>query len=116
MSYEAEILQENRRLIQLINPFQSIEFDEMTETEKKEYVAEASRVFNSTAFQSVIKHLTKKQIEFIGMESQSWEQTLLGRGNINGIGLVLERLKFLDGIHKDYIREQQEKEGKIPEE
>jgi len=112
MSYETDVLEENRRAIQLIDPFNVEEFEDMSESEKREYVAEVSRIYNSRMFQDAIKWLTKQQIEFIGKEAQTWEQVLIGRGNINGIGLVLERLRYLDGVHKDYILEQREKSSK----
>ncbi|MEK6830172.1 MAG: hypothetical protein AABY15_08715 [Nanoarchaeota archaeon] len=101
---EKELLEQNRKIIQLIDVGKLESFEQMTEMEKREYAASASELFNNKILLDILRWLAKSQLEFVFKESQNWEQVLMGRGNINGIGLVFERLQFLQGVYQDYLK------------
>ena len=90
--------------------------EELTEAEKKDYEAEASMIANSKVFQREIKYLFGGQALYIATQSANWDQTLVGRGTINGIALVEERFKLLDSRHKESIKptEEFDKHGLMP--
>lgn len=94
----------NRHYFSSINPG---DFDEYllttTESERKEYEAQASIIFNNSVFKREIKHLFALQSLFISNECENWEQSLLGRGTTNGIGLVEDRLQLLNARHLQNI-------------
>ena len=79
----------NRHYLSSISPTDADEYlDNLTESEKREYEANAALVLNNPTFQKEIKHLFALQSFFIANQSQNWEQTILGRGTVNGIGLI----------------------------
>lgn len=79
------------------------DFDEylatLTEQEKKDYEAEASVIFKNKVFQRELKHLEALQARYVAAECENWERNLVGRGTMNGIGLVLDRFQLLNSRH-----------------
>jgi hypothetical protein len=78
-------------------------FNSMTERAKKDYVARASEIWANPIFREEIKRMEGSQSLFVSSECQNWEQSLVGRGTINGVGLVEDRFRRLHGMHLDNI-------------
>jgi len=79
------------------------DFDEylttLSEQEKKDYEAEASVIFKNKVFQRELKHLESLQARYVAAECENWERNLVGRGTMNGIGLILDRFETLNARH-----------------
>lgn len=104
---EASYFLVNRHYLQSINIEDLDEYlTSMSESERKEYEAEASLIFTNKAFQREIKHLLGEQALFIANQSGNWEQVILGRGTVNGVGLIDDRFKLLYSRHLDNIKMQ----------
>lgn len=109
----------NRHYLLSVKPEDSDEYVEgLNESEKRAYEAEASTVFNSKVFQREIKYLLGHQALFVATQATNWEQSLIGRGNVNGIGLILDRFQDLNSRHLENIRRPEaavDKHGLLPE-
>lgn len=109
----------NRHYFMSVKPEDSDEYYEgLNENEKKTYEAEASTVFNSKVFQREIKYLLGHQALFVANQASNWEQSLIGRGNVNGIGLIHDRFQDLNSRHLENIRRPEaavDKHGLLPE-
>ncbi len=106
----------NRHYIHTINPNDFNEtFEGMSDAEQRDYVAQASLVWANDVFQKEIKRMVAAQAIFVAANCESWEKSLIGRGGINGIGLVEERFKDLHSMHLESIqRVDEEDDGVIP--
>lgn len=65
------------------------DFKTRTEEEQEAYDAQVAAAF--PVLERDISEMIQAQLEFIGQEALSWEQTLVDRGTINGLSLLLER-------------------------
>lgn len=108
----------NRHYLSSIKPDDLDEYlIKLNESERREYEAEASTIFNNPVFKREIKYLLGQQVLFISNESGNWEQVLLGRGTINGIGLIEDRFNLLNSRHLENIgpsKEAVDKFGLLP--
>ena len=109
----------NRHYLLSVKPEDADEYLEISnESERREYEAEASTVFNNKVFKRELKHLFALQALFVANEATNWEQSLIGRGNVNGIGLVLDRFEELNSRHLENVRRPEpalDKHGLLPE-
>ena len=109
----------NRHYLMSVKPADADEYLEgLTEGDRRAYEAEASTVFNSKVFQREIKYLLGHQALFVANQASNWEQSLIGRGNVNGIGLILDRFQDLSSRHLENIRRPEaavDKHGLMPE-
>lgn len=79
---------------------------ELTENERKNYVANVAASFK--LIESDIKELIIAQEEFIATQATSWDQVLVGRGSINGLYLLLEKYEKAFLEHQDNIKPKDE--------
>jgi len=108
----------NRYYLQSINPEDIDEYlNGLSEQDRKEYEAEASIIFNSRVFKREIKYLLAQQALYVASQVKDWEKSLVGRGTINGIGLVEDRFRILNSRHQENIKPKEsfDKYGLIPE-
>jgi hypothetical protein len=75
--------------------------DSLSVSDRRNYLQQAENIWTNPVFQNEIKTIIQKQLEFIGMESKDYNQILIGRGTINGVSLLQERLETL---HSEYIQ------------
>lgn len=109
------ILQVNQHYLASIKPSDLDEYLEtLTEQEKKEYEVNASLVYSNPVFLKEMKHLLASQTLFIANQSANWEQNLIGRGTINGIGLVEDRFKLLNARHFENIKRPEQSGDNFP--
>ena|SRR3990167_5661073 len=95
----------NRYYLSSIKPEDADEYlSDLTEQEKKEYESEASTVYNNPVFKKEIKHLLGLQSLYVSSQVENWERSLVGRGTINGIGLVLDRFETLHSRHLENVK------------
>lgn len=72
----------------------------LTPEERKQYVADASAVYNSSAFKDIIKHVQYEQMMFAITKSENEQQLMFARGIMSGADLIEERMAVLDAEHK----------------
>ncbi len=82
--------------------------DEMTEQERKDFVAIISSV--NKPLTKLIDDILSIQKNFALQECDNWEQIIFSRGTINGLSLVSEKLKEYTSEHIGNVLEAQEKE------
>lgn len=105
----------NRHYLGSINTTDGDEYLETcTESERREYETQASLIFNNSVFKREVKRLLALQANFIASESEDWEQTLMGRGTINGIGLFEDRFALLNSRHLENIKRPEENVDNSP--
>ena len=80
------------------------DLSKMSEAERKTYIQLAESVWNNKAFQNEILFLIQKQLEFMGMEVDSYEKVLVSRGTINGIDLIRQRFETYHTQHLEAIK------------
>lgn len=116
---EPAYLLANRHYFLSIKPEDVDEYLEISnESDRRAYEAEASTVFNSKVFKKELKHLLAVQALFVANEAKNWDQNLIGRGNVNGIGLVLDRFEELNSRHLDNVKRPEppiDKHGLLPD-
>lgn len=71
----------------------------MDEPTRKEYLRNAEEVWRNPVFKKEITMLIRKQENFIACWAEDEKQVLVGRGTINGVSLIEERLREL---HSEY--------------
>lgn len=105
-----DALEENQIVLSdLLNVLDLDEYlKKLTEQEKKDYEAEASMIYNNKVFQKELKYLFGQQALYVATQSGNWDQTLVGRGSVNGIALVDERFKTLDSRYRDRVKPTEE--------
>jgi len=82
--------------------------DKMKEKEKKEFISQASAVFNNPTFNKVIDNLLNSQAVKTITTSETERHLDCGRFTINGIGLVLAEYERLEGLYKDLTKPKEE--------
>lgn len=75
----------------------------MSQSELQEHLARASEIWINPVFKEELRHMLGSQALFVAAECRDWQQSLIGRGTINGIGVVEERFKRLYGMHMDIL-------------
>ena len=85
----------------------SIEQEDMSEAEAKEYNAAISAVF--PRIEKDIKKFLYQQLLFISNESHSWEHVIFGRGTYNGLNLLLDYWRRAHIAHTERIVNENEK-------
>lgn len=94
-------------------------FRSMQESEKKAYVANASLIYSNPVFLQEVRRIFGAQALFVAAQSQNWDQSLVGRGTINGVGLVEDQFRKLHSIHLENVKSnsngsiEESREGKI---
>lgn len=77
----------------------------MTDAERKDYVSQVSVFF--PLIEKHILRLISQQVDFIARDSESFEQVLFARGNINFADVLLEQFKALRAEHQETILKSQ---------
>lgn len=77
--------------------------EEMTEQERKEYVAAISAVF--PRIEKDIKKFLYDQLLFMSNKSENWDHVLFGRGTFNGMSILLEHWKIAHVEHTSNSKE-----------
>lgn len=71
--------------------------DEMDEASYNEHLARVVQLYE--VFEKEARWIMKLQHDFWFTNSNSWEQTMFGRGTSNGIQLILDRFQLLKDKH-----------------
>lgn len=79
-------------------------FDGMKEQEKKDYIARASEIWANPVFLQELRRIIGSQSVFVSSQCFNWEQVLVGRGTINGVGLVEDCFRRLHSMHLDNLK------------
>ena len=79
--------------------------EEMTEQERKEYVAVISAVF--PRIEKDIKKFLYDQLLFISNKSENWDHVLFGRGTFNGMSILLEHWKQAHVEHESKSKKEE---------
>lgn len=99
----------NRHYLSSVKPGDADEYlTKLTNAERRQYEVDASLVYNNLVFQKEVKHLLALQVQFVANESSNWEQVLIGRGTVNGIGLIEDRFQLLNSRHFENIKRPEE--------
>jgi hypothetical protein len=67
--------------------------DKLQGAERKIYLQNAALIYSNPVFVNEIRLLIEAQKEFIACESEDYQQVCIGRGTINGLTLILERVE-----------------------
>ena len=94
-----------RKELGSINLSETEEDKEMSESDRKEYVAAISAVF--PRLEKDIKRLLYEQLMFTSNRAETWEQVILGRGTFNGMDILLNHWKT---AHLEHTAKSQPKE------
>lgn len=105
-----KIVEINRNSLCLIDISKIKNLDEMSDSEKRQYLAQAEAIYSNPVFQNELAILMQGQLELAIQLAQNYEQDLIARGSINGIGVVEERFNELHLKHKSIIPDPQEEE------
>lgn len=68
-------------------------------SEKKDHIAEISKIHEVKAFHREIESMVDQQVYFLAERALNGNQLSFGRGTINGMRLVKERFKDLHNEH-----------------
>lgn len=77
------------------------DIEKMNPAERKAYLQDIELLWSNRAFQSETKKIMRLQLEFIACMATDMEQVAIGRGTINGIDLLRERVENLHLEYKD---------------
>ncbi len=89
------LLELARHQVGSINLRDIVDADLLTGESKAQYLANAELVWVNPVFKNELYRIIRKQLEFIAMQSSDFDQTLVGRGTINGADLIRERFETL---------------------
>ena len=78
----------------------------MDEQEKKGHVAEIAKIHASQAFHREIESLIDQQVYFLAERALNDNELSFGRGTINGMRLIQERLLKLSLEHQERTKSQ----------
>lgn len=87
--------------------------DDMLQADKMEYLRQAGEVYRNPVFRQELEWLFREQIIFVSTKAQNRDQSLIGRGTINGIGLVDDRFKKLNNDLIDITKRDDEPEDEF---
>lgn len=91
----------NRHQLGSIDLTDILDGDALLGEERKEYLRNAELLWVNPVFQHETKKIIRKQLEFIGIQAPDLEAILVGRGTINGVDLLRERVEKLHVLHKE---------------
>jgi hypothetical protein len=94
----------NRHQIGSIDLSDLIWVEKLSESDRKKYLQDAEMVWANPVFQNEILRMIQAQLEFIGMQALTWEQSLVGRGVINGLDLIKTQMENYHNQHLQAIR------------
>jgi hypothetical protein len=69
--------------------------------DRRELLNNAHEVYTNTALQSIVDHLIKAQIVYGIMETDSLQGLNFNRATINGLHLLMDELRRLEGLYRE---------------
>lgn len=109
--HREELTKVNRHQLGIIDLSDATNLDIMSSSERKSYLEQAELIHANPIFKKEIATLLQEQIEFIASSCESWEQSLVGRGQISGISLLSERFEQLHSLYLDSIKKEEQMDG-----
>lgn len=95
------IIDFNRHQIGSVDLSDLVCIEKLPKSERMNYLQKAESIWNNPVFQNEIKYIIQLQLEYIGMEGDSYEKINFARGTINGVDLFRERFS---SYHNEYIQ------------
>lgn len=94
-----KLLELMRHQVGSVNLMDLASLDTLIGDARKQYLRDAESLWANPVFHNEINRVIRRQLEFIGTEAESDRQADVGRGTINGVTLLRERIEV---IHAEY--------------